>query len=67
DIHPERLESLLEVLIGQHVTIRQVLPNDGERLAEHGSLVIMDIIAELEDGSIVDVSPLTPSVPSFRM
>ena len=55
DIHPERLESLLEVLIGQPVTIRQVLPNDGERLAEHGSLVIMDIIAELEDGSIVDV------------
>ena len=55
DAHPERLESLLEALIGQPVTIRQVLPNEGERLAEHGSLVIMDIIAELADGSIVDV------------
>lgn len=55
EVHPRRLESLLSALIGESVTIRQVLPNEGGRLAEHGSLVIMDVIAELTDGSIVDV------------
>lgn len=55
EVHPRRLESLLSALIGESVTIRQVLPNEGGRLAEHGSLVIMDVIAELTDGSIVDI------------
>ncbi|MDO4513673.1 MAG: PD-(D/E)XK nuclease family transposase, partial [Lachnospiraceae bacterium] len=55
DTHRERLESLLSALIGEEVHIRQVLPSEGNRLAEQGSLVIMDVIAELSDGSIVDV------------
>ncbi len=55
DTHRERLESLLSALIGEEVHIRQVLPCEGNRLAEQGSLVIMDVIAELSDGSIVDV------------
>lgn len=53
--HPGRPESLLSALIGESVTIRRVLPNEGEQIVEHGSLVIMDVIAEFTDGSIVDV------------
>ncbi len=55
DTHRERLESLLSALIGEEGHIRQVLPCEANRLAEQGSLVIMDVIAELSDGSIVDV------------
>ena len=35
--------------------IRQVIPNDGTRIAEEQSLVIMDIVVELMDGSLANV------------
>lgn len=53
--HPDRLESLISCLLGKNVRIKSVLPREGNRLAESGSLVIMDIIVELEDGSITDI------------
>ncbi|MBQ3163952.1 MAG: PD-(D/E)XK nuclease family transposase [Lachnospiraceae bacterium] len=53
--HPDRLESLLSCLLNQHVHIKTVLPREGNKLAEAGSLVIMDIIVELADGSITDI------------
>ncbi len=53
--HPERLESLLSNLFGQKVTIQEVMTKEGLQLVEKGSLVVMDIIVKLEDGSIVDV------------
>ena len=37
------------------MTIKAILPREGVQLAEKGSLVIMDIIVELCDGSTVDV------------
>ena len=52
---PERVEELLSLLIGQQVHIKEVLPNDGTRIAEESSLVIMDMVVELEDGSIVNL------------
>ena len=52
---PERVEELLSILMGQQVHIKEVLPNDGTRIAEESSLVIMDIVVELEDGSIVNL------------
>ena len=54
-VHKDRLERLLSVLIGENVQIKKVLPREGVQLTEKGSLVIMDIIAELEDGSIIDI------------
>lgn len=54
-IHPERLEKLLSALMGEKVKIKQILPREGVQLSENGSLVIMDIIAELESGALVDV------------
>ena len=52
---PERLNELLSLLLGQSVTIRSVLPGDSTRIAEENSLLIMDILVELEDGSLANV------------
>ena len=55
DMHRDRLEALLSAFLKQKVRIKAILPRDGVQLAERGSLVIMDIIVELCDGSTVDV------------
>lgn len=49
---PERVEELLSLLIGQQVHIKEVLPNDGTRISDESTLVIMDMVVELEDGSL---------------
>ena len=51
----ERLESFLSSVINQNVQIRTVCPREGNRLAEEGSLTIMDIIVELENESLVNL------------
>ncbi len=53
--HPERLEDFLSEVLGQKVKIEEVLAREGNKLAEEGTLVVMDIIVRLSDGSIVDV------------
>ena len=55
DHHPERLENFLSEYLGTPVKIKQVLPREGIHLTEKGSFVVMDIIVELSDGSIMDV------------
>lgn len=55
DAKPERLEDLLSLLLGQQVKILTVLPNDSTRIADESSLLIMDIVVRLEDGSIANV------------
>lgn len=52
---PERMNELLSLLIGEKVRIVKVLPNDSTRIAEESSLLITDIVVELEDGSIANV------------
>ena len=47
---PERLDEFLSLLLGQQVHIVEVLPNDGTRIADESSLLIMDIVVELETG-----------------
>ena len=53
--HPERLEDFLSEVLGQKVIIEEVLAREGNKLAEEGTLVVMDIIVRLSDGTIVDV------------
>ena len=53
--HPERLEDFLSEVLGQAVKIEEVLAREGNKLAEEGTLVVMDIIVRLSDGTIVDV------------
>lgn len=55
DVHPERLEELLSLLLGQNIHIRLVLPNDSVRLADESSLLITDIVVELEEGSLANI------------
>ena len=52
---PERLNWLLSVILGVKVTIIKVLPLDTTRMGSETSLVSMDIVVELEDGSLVNV------------
>ena len=53
--HPERLEDFLSEILGQKVKIEEVLAREGNKLVEEGTLVVMDIIVRLSDGTIVDV------------
>ncbi len=53
--NPERLSSLLSALLERKVTVKNVLPNDSERIADESALVITDIVVELEDGTIANV------------
>ena len=55
DATPERLSDLLSSLLMRKVTVKQVLPNDSNRLGDEISLVITDIVVELEDKTIANV------------
>ncbi len=52
---PSRLESFLEVVTGEKVRILKVLPNDSVRLEDENTLLVTDIVVELEDGSIANI------------
>ena len=53
--HPERVESLLSAILHQSVSIIKVLSREGLQISEHGSLVVMDIVVQLQDGSITNL------------
>ena len=56
EYRPERLEEVISLVIQEKVKrIVQVLPNDSTRIADETSILITDIVVELEDGSIVNV------------
>ena len=52
---PERFNDFLSCLLGQRVRVLKVLPGDSVRIADEASLLITDIVVELEDGSIANV------------
>lgn len=52
---PERLSDFLSVLLNQKVTVKAVLPNDNTRLGDEMSLVITDIVVEMEDKTIANI------------
>lgn len=49
------LNAFISALLGQKVKVLQVLPNDGTKMADEESLLITDIVVELEDGSIANI------------
>ena len=55
EIYPERLEELISLLLGKKVKLLKVLPNDNTRIADESSLLIMDFLVRLSDGSVVNV------------
>lgn len=52
---PERLNDFLSLLMKQKVRILTVLPNDSTRIADESSLLVTDVVVELENGSIANV------------
>ena len=52
---PERIGELLSLLLNQKVKVLTVLPNDTTRITDETSLIITDIVVELEDGSIANI------------
>ena len=54
EIHKNRLDSFLSEILGEKVEVKEILlPEDSMIAGEN--IVIMDIIVQLEDGSIADV------------
>ena len=52
---PERLNDFLSQMLGKKVRVLKVLPGDSTRITDESSLLIMDIVVELQDGSIANV------------
>ena len=51
----ERLAAFLSAVLQRNVKIVRILPNDSTRISDETSLLITDIIVELEDGSLANV------------
>ena len=52
---PDRLNDFLSQMLCQKVKVLKTLPVDSVRIADESSLLIMDIVVELEDGSIANL------------
>lgn len=55
EVHTERLSDLLSAILKHKVTVKRALPNESSRLTAEGSLLIMDILVELESGGLANV------------
>lgn len=53
--HPDRLNRFLSQVLEQKVAVKGILPREGVRLSVESSLMIMDLLVELSDGSLVNV------------
>lgn len=45
----------MSLILNQTVHIKRILPTDNSRIADESSLLGMDILVELEDGSLANV------------
>ena len=52
---PGRLGRLLSCILGQEVTVMEMLPTERRPISENGSLIILDILVQLADGRLVNV------------
>ncbi len=68
DTTPERLNEVLSLILQREVKILHILPNDSAKLAAENSLLVMDIVVQLEDGSIanIEVQKIPYSFPGER-
>ena len=54
EIHSERLSDFISSILGQKVKVKCMLPNEN-RIVNEASLLIMDMLVEMEDGSLVNI------------
>ena len=68
EVYPERLSRLISSIIGIPVTVVQILPQQ-ESMLDGSALLIMDILVQLEDGSLanVEVQKIPYMFPAERM
>ena len=68
DIYPERLSSLISSIIGTKVTVQCILSNEDSMLPST-SLLLLDILVQLEDSSIanVEIQKIPYAFPGERM
>ena len=68
DIYPERLSSLISSIIGTRVTVQCILSNEDSMLPST-SLLLLDILVQLEDDSIanVEIQKIPYAFPGERM
>ena len=68
DVYPERLSRLVSSIIGTNVTVKCILSNEDSMLPST-SLLLLDIIVQLEDGSIanVEIQKIPYTFPGERM
>ena len=68
EIYPERLSDLISSIIRTPVTVIRALPLQ-ESILEGNALLIMDILVQLEDGSLanVEVQKIPYMFPAERM
>ena len=55
DTRPDRFNDFISEMLGQRVKVLKVLPNESARIAAESSLLVMDVVVQLEDGSIANV------------
>ncbi len=53
--HPGRLDLLISSILGQTVTVKCLLSPARSLLSEGSSLMLMDILVETQDGTLIDV------------
>ncbi len=68
DFHRDRLEQLLSSILGESVQIQDILPSENVVLSAD-SLLIMDILVRLSDGSLanVEIQKVPYQFPAERM
>ena len=68
DASPERLSGFISSVIGKTMKVKYALPAE-ESLLQGTSLLVMDIVVELEDGSIanVEIQKISYLFPAQRM
>lgn len=68
DVHPERLSRLLSSLLKVQVKVKGILPNE-DSMMDGESLLILDILVELEDGSLgnIEIQKCPYAFPAERM
>ena len=67
-LHPERLSGLISSLLGIPVKVKEIIPVE-DRMLDGESLLIMDVLVELEDGSLtnVEIQKIPYAFPAERM
>ena len=68
DIHPERLSRLISSLLNVQVKVKGILPSE-DSMMDGESLLILDILVELEDGSLgnIEIQKCPYAFPAERM